>query len=866
MNDHYRATDVAFDSLRDKSIKDIEQYAPTSWTDHTTSDPGITILEQIIVQFTRLGEKLQLPLADLLASNGDIQQSDDSSPLAYAKPIDLNDQFFTADQVLTTAPVSLNDRRRLLLDHPLVANVLIEPIKLLEQPLYWDAVEQQLSFDELTSDHPVALPGRYRALVELVRDHGLDNDERQSLSDELLQTLQQQRNICEQWQEVIMLEPEWIKLKGSISLKTGADVEQTLIDIHQAITEYINPPLTALSKSQMQARGRDSGDIYQGPMLENGYFDEADLADVQVRKNVRVSDIIRLVMDFTQVSHVHRLQLSNSASPGDDDWCDWVLPISSGRVARLEPIIDETDLDAVLNADPNAVLNAELVVNGFIDCYKNNTLCAIDADLIAQRLADRQALTLVETEQIQWRDIPMPQGYVQDLSYSSVQQQFPVVYGLGDNALPDSVGLSRLAKVKQLQGYLLMFDQVMANYHQQLADMGQLLDSKQRPETSYSVGEFSAEDFELLTTEDYWEQIKQLVQSELTQTSHEQHNDRENRLLSHLFARLGEVFIDHSLLGFSFATDSFKQYLSGKQQCLSKIAQLAHGRFLAKDYLTGTESGLVSRLVAKLGLFNSQDHPLETPEDAPVLVEHALLYPQAATVLPVPYHNGSLVAQLSTDGKFYPVLQAPDHGLREGEVISLFAVSDDKDAQYSREYSGEYSGVYEVKIIDKDSVELDLNLNLNLDLDPDSEQIQTEFSLRWIRGTGIENPYAMQISLIFKSEMGRYQQDEFKNIVEVMARAETPAHIALNIRWLDESQVAEFDVLHSQWQTLYMAFLSDEDNDSEDGQLDGDTQMDNTANLLLAFLSEDDEAVAAEQLAKATELDIAANQLLAYLL
>ena len=113
MNDHYRATDVAFDSLRDKSIKDIEQYAPTSWTDHTTSDPGITILEQIIVQFTRLGEKLQLPLADLLASNGDIQQSDDSSPLAYAKPIDLNDQFFTADQVLTTAPVSLNDRRRL---------------------------------------------------------------------------------------------------------------------------------------------------------------------------------------------------------------------------------------------------------------------------------------------------------------------------------------------------------------------------------------------------------------------------------------------------------------------------------------------------------------------------------------------------------------------------------------------------------------------------------------------------------------------------------------------------------------------------------------------------------------------------------
>ena len=161
---------------------------------------------------------------------------------------------------------------------------------------------------------------------------------------------------------------------------------------------------------------------------------------------------------------------------------------------------------------------------------------------------------------------------------------------------------------------------------------------------------------------------------------------------------------------------------------------------------------------------------------------------------------------------------------------------------------------------------MDLNLNLNLDLDPDSEQIQTEFSLRWIRGTGIENPYAMQISLIFKSEMGRYQQDEFKNIVEVMARAETPAHIALNIRWLDESQVAEFDVLHSQWQTLYMAFLSDEDNDSEDGQLDGDTQMDNTANLLLAFLSEDDEAVAAEQLAKATELDIAANQLLAYLL
>ncbi|MCY7294205.1 hypothetical protein [Alteromonas sp. a30] len=859
MSDTYASIPLEFDALKATALQDAEQLASTTWTDHSTSDPGVTILEQCIAQFLRLGNKLNLPLADLLQSRGNIVEPlpDLAFPAAQTVP----NQFFTADEALTTAPVSINDRRRILLDHPLVANVQVEPVIANENPLYWNAATQDFTFDELQGEHEITLSGRYRALVELVPNHQLDSGERFELSQALLAQLKQQRNLSEQWQEVILLEPEFVKIKGGISLKASADVEQTLIDIHEAISHYINPPLRAQNKADLLAQGLSSNEIYQGPKLENGFYSESSLNNIAIREEIRVSDLIRIILDFEQVEVVHSLLLSNFANPRDDDWRQWVLPISSGRVPRLEPILTVVD-------DGDDASSENIKVEGFIDCFKQNVLCEVDSQVLSTKLQEKAERQRALKQSVEWRDVTLPKGTATDLSYRSLQQDFPVVYGLADNQLPDSVGPARLAQVKQLQGYLLLFDQIIANYHQQLANMGELLNSKQRPLRTYQEGEFSATDMDVLTLDDYWSQIKRLVESELTTLPHEQHAQRENRLLDHLFSRLGEAFNDHSSLGFSFGTDGFLQYLQSKQACLAQLAELGQTRFLGADYAAPlqnqqqdqpqnpqqnhnpkTVSGAERRIHAFCGLTTDE-------QNAFVMVERALLYPKTTADLPSIQRHATLRAELRKDGNYYTILQAPEHGLQEGDVISVFGaafagVADAKgnvealegaspDANFANTLDEQYTGAYAVRVMDKHTLELALDLKLN----PENRQIRFVFDARWVRGLHYTNPYAMQVDVVINKDVGRLAQTGFRQVLLNQIRQELPAHIAPHIHWLSDEQWPTFKGLYDTWRSAYQAMLTNDvsqagENESSENEANENSlnaKVDAAANPLLAHL------------------------------
>lgn len=837
MNNPFSHVSLDYESLKSAAIQDAEKLAATTWTDHTNSDPGVTILEQCIAQFLRLGQNLNLPLPDLLNSQNSIQTP--LPELAFPAPQPVPDQFFTADEVLTTAPISINDRRRVLLDHPLVANVEVEQISANENPLYWNAATQNFTFDELQGEEEVASTGRYRALVELEPNHALDSGERFELAETLLKKLKAQRNLSEQWQEVILLEPEYVKLKGGISLKPSADVEQTLIDIHQAISDYINPPLTAKTRAALQSQGMSNNDIYQGPRLENGFFAESDLNKIAIREEVRTSDLIRIILDFEQVDVVHSLLLSNFANPKDDDWRQWVLPISSGRVPRLEPILQVND--------------GEVEAKGFIDCFKDNVLCAVDKDVLQTKLAQKQVREQALTQSIEWRDVQVPTGNVVDLSYPSMQLDFPVVYGLGENVLPDSVGPARLAQVKQLQGYLMLFDQVIANYHQQLANMGGLLSSKSRPEYTYQHGEFDATDMDLLTVEDYWVQIKRLVESELTTHPSEQHEARENRMLDHLFARLGERFEDHTSLGFSFGTEAFPEYLQSKQSCLFELATLGRNRFLGAQYLPSQEqsqpqsgpklSGVQQRLSALLGL-------TEAEKEQVILVERSLLYPQTHIELPNIQRRGALRAQLRKDGHFYTIMEVADHGLVSGDVISLFGTqfsgiaaddgninaveNTDPSAIFANTLAEQYTAAYSVTVLDKHTIELDLDLNLN----PENEQIHFVFDAKWARGIHYKNPYAMQVDVVVNQEVGRFANAGFRQVFLKRLRQELPAHIAPYVHWLSDEQMQGFTPLYQQWLVAYQTVLRQEQaGETRHDDIEPYETLDLSANQLLSRLA-----------------------------
>ncbi len=104
--------DRDFEFLRQQGLRHIEEMSRKLWTDYNVHDPGITLLEALSYAITDLGNRINLPIRDLL-----------SSGKKGEKP--LSERFPTAKKILTTGPVSETDYRKLFIDIEGVKNAFI---------------------------------------------------------------------------------------------------------------------------------------------------------------------------------------------------------------------------------------------------------------------------------------------------------------------------------------------------------------------------------------------------------------------------------------------------------------------------------------------------------------------------------------------------------------------------------------------------------------------------------------------------------------------------------------------------------------------------------------------------------------------
>src|ERR1044072_12814 len=82
-----------FGFLRNEGMQLLQRIAGASWTNHNLHDPGITLLEAACYALTEMGLRLGMDIPDLVASDTSGQQQ----------------AFFTAAQILPSAPVTIND-------------------------------------------------------------------------------------------------------------------------------------------------------------------------------------------------------------------------------------------------------------------------------------------------------------------------------------------------------------------------------------------------------------------------------------------------------------------------------------------------------------------------------------------------------------------------------------------------------------------------------------------------------------------------------------------------------------------------------------------------------------------------------------
>ncbi len=155
-----------YDALRAEGLKYIEDLSHSIWTDYNEHDPGITTLEALCYAITELAYRSDFNMKDLVTDKNGATVS--------------GQVFFTAKQILTNNPLTIDDYRKLLIDLDGVHNAWLfaedsqkdakgNLVPVNEVPVYANCKEDKLQY-ELTNI-PLFLSGLYRVLLDLDDDN-----------------------------------------------------------------------------------------------------------------------------------------------------------------------------------------------------------------------------------------------------------------------------------------------------------------------------------------------------------------------------------------------------------------------------------------------------------------------------------------------------------------------------------------------------------------------------------------------------------------------------------------------------------------------------------------------------------------------
>ena len=202
-----------YKALREAGIAHIQKLAGHFWTDHNAHDPGITMLEHVCFALTDLSYRSTFEIPDLLAEGN-------ASP-----------EWFSPGKVMTTAPVTINDLRKLLIDVPGVRNVWVFPVIDDYQPrIYYDDTDQSLGLESRGSDSEteiLPIKGLYRIMVATKSD--VDIDDRKNVVEAVRQRYQANRGLCEDLSSIDLIEDEMIQIKAEIEIGYVNDPESLFI-------------------------------------------------------------------------------------------------------------------------------------------------------------------------------------------------------------------------------------------------------------------------------------------------------------------------------------------------------------------------------------------------------------------------------------------------------------------------------------------------------------------------------------------------------------------------------------------------------------------------------------------------------------
>ncbi len=618
-----------FESLKQEGISLLQDLSGKAWTDYNLHDPGITILEVLCYALTDLVYRTEFEVADFLTGK-------DGS-------IDFEKQaLFRPQDIFPSQAVTINDYRRLIFDAtPEIDNVWITPVG--PSPSTKD------------NGHPQGLYCISVMPAEAAEkpDNNMNESEPTPIEEHVRRLFAANRNLCEDLMQVKIVEPEYHCLHGTIEIGGQRNPDDILAEIYFKTAKYLCPGLEFQPFDEMLRQSKSLEEIFTGPLTEHGYL-SADNLDLK-RDYAQVSDLIGIISEIDGVEYVDTLSFEDGRNSIKYD-----PTLQSMPCLRLP----REDKEIALKLEKNGRVHPVILDN-------------VRVEFERRKFEDR-ALRRIRQDIAKVCDLPQGE-YRNFRDYYSIQHHFPEIYGIGKQGVPARVwpaaeqerestiyGLSeqagpltehkrdsdrRQARARQLKAYLLLFEQIMANYLANLQALSQLFSVDDKLDRSYfhqmldnqivpAVEEIYREELAQIDT-----RINQLLRQ------YDNFSDRRNRILDYLLGIYGESFTQSSLRRFKGDHSEYEfehEMILNKITFLKEIRVLSRRRAGAFNYLepswnTKNISCLKKKVSILLGLKNFQTRSL-TKDAKPLecegfhIVEHILLRPSGKGVhtIPVP--------------------------------------------------------------------------------------------------------------------------------------------------------------------------------------------------------------------------------------
>lgn len=316
----------------------------------------------------------------------------------------------------------------------------------------------------------VEIEGLYNVMVEYEEDV-LDEERREEVRQQVVERLMSHRNLCEDFLTVNAVEYLDFGIGAKVVLEEYADPDEVLAEMFYVIYKYFTPTVWFYSIPQMQAKGYQVDEIFDGPALQHGFIDSNELEKTDLYRDIRLSDIINEMVGvdgqlgikgIKAITYLHLPFYAFNGATVDTAYFDqWVKLLEDERkIARIQP-----SLSSVMFCKEHDFITYN--VDKAIDKKPGRML---------KMFNDKKKLERSYKLTGHANDFPVPAGENMELQdYFPVTQSLPMCYGVSERAgLPADASQKRIVQSLQLKGYLLFFEQILSDYLVQLDHLREL--------------------------------------------------------------------------------------------------------------------------------------------------------------------------------------------------------------------------------------------------------------------------------------------------------------------------------------------------------------------------------------------------------